>query len=333
MTTLANFVASLRPEWGRDSMLDDLNTTIVEIENTTIPMCETMSRSMVGPFRSKEMAGMAKDYASELGTRRSMVEHITSVLKNAVEHLTHIADVSNKIFTEPNIVTAAFTYKKATVIRYIETIKFVSDYTRMLLQYAAVCETALADHGTTIHGTFSPAEQKYINSRFASFMQACKSINVKKDNFSKTLDKIPNTVVSENNETVLRAAKGHSEVDPFEMGFLPIFMNPFYHAAMAIAEWQANRYKRATDELAALQLRMANLDKLRNGTNDTVLQAQIKATEKQISDARYNLMKLHKKYNLANESAGHRLIPIAESAFSVIDSTIYTMDQILGVDV
>ena len=55
MTTLSNFVASLRPEWGRDSMLDDLNTTIVEIENTTIPMCETVTRSMVGPFRSKEM--------------------------------------------------------------------------------------------------------------------------------------------------------------------------------------------------------------------------------------------------------------------------------------
>ena len=330
MTTLSNFVASLRPEWGRDSMLDDLNTTIVEIENTTIPMCETVTRSMVGPFRSKEMVSMVKDYASELNTRRSMVEHIADVLKNAVEHLSHIADVSSKVFTEPNIVTAAFTYKKATVIRYIETVKFVSDYTRMLLQYAAVCETALADGGTSIHGTFSPAEQKYINSRFACFTQACKSIDVKKDNFTKMLDKVPNTVVSENNESVLRAAKGNDEIDPFEMGLLPIFMNPFYHAAMAIAEWQANRYKRATDELAALQLRMANLDKLRNGTNDTALQAQIKATEKQISDARYNLMKLNKKYNLANESAGYQLVLLAESAFSVVDATIYTMNQVLG---
>ena len=75
---------------------------------------------------------------------------------------------------------------------------------------------------------------------------------------------------------------------------------------------------------------MANLDKLRNGTNDTALQAQIKATEKQISDARYNLMKLNKKYNLANESASYQLVLLAESAFSVVDATIYTMNQVLG---
>ena len=329
MSTLSKFVASLRPEWGRDSMMDDINTTIVEIDSTTIPMCETFTRSMSGPLRSKEMVSLAKDYTSEVGTRRSMVEHITEVLRLAVEHLQYICNISNKVFVEPNIVTAAFTYKKATVIRYIETIKFVSDYTRMLLQYAAVCETSMADDGTSINGTFSPVEVRYINSRFPAFIMACKSIGLKKNDFAKALDKIPNTVVSENNEAVLKAAKGSGETDPFEMGFLPIFINPFYHAAMAIAEWQANRYKRATDELTALQLRMANLEKLRNGTNDTALQAQIKATEKQISDARYNLAKLNKKYGLAQESE-YRVRLLCESAFSVADAAIYDLDDYLG---
>ena len=51
MSTLSKFVASLRPEWGRDSMMDDINTNIVEIDSTSIRMCERFSRSLSDVLR------------------------------------------------------------------------------------------------------------------------------------------------------------------------------------------------------------------------------------------------------------------------------------------
>ena len=322
------YITSLRPEWGRDSMVEDLNTTVNEIRNTTIPMLNTYVRSSVGPFRSPQMVNMAKDFSSAMRSKRHMFEVLTDVMAKCVDNLDYITDIHGKIFTEPNIVTAAFTFKKAMVVRYVEVVKFASDYTRMLLQYAAVCETAHADRSAGVTEAFTPADINYINSRWVAFYETCVKLDLKKDEFSKRVDRAPNTVVNEVNENVLRSAKG-DDVDPLELGLLPIYINPFYHISMAVAEWQANRYSQAVDELNALQLRIANLEKLANNVNDTHLQSQIRICEKKIAEKRYKIAMMNKKYGLSAESITVHPA-LGHMAMSVTDTAIYKADGLTG---
>lgn len=323
------YITSLRPEWGRDSMVEDLNTTVAEIRSTTIPMLRTFTQSTVGTFHSPEMVRMSKEFADAMRSKRPMFAVLTDVMEKCIDNLEYIIDIHGKIFTEPNIVTAAFTFKKATVIRYVEVVKFASDYTRMLLQYAAVCETAKADASAGVSEAFTPADISYINSRWVSFYETCVKLDIKKDDFSKRLDRAPNTVVNDVNENVLRSAKGN-DVDPIELGLLPIYMNPFYHISMAVAEWQANRYSQAIDELNALQLRVANLEKLSKNVNDTSLQNQIKITEKKIADRRYKIAMLNKKYGITAESLTTHGV-LSTMAMSVMDNRVYAARSVVGV--
>ena len=308
MSAFMDFVNSLRPDWDRESMEDDLNLIVTEISNVTIPMCEKFSRVLVGELKSVDGRSMTEQYRDVVRTKQPMVAHITQVLTNAMDCLLKLLDLNRKVFTEATVTSAAMSFKKATIVRYIETVQFASDYTRMLVHYLSVCETTVADNNVKIDSTFTKADIDYIKSRFVSFCEVCERINVKREDFAKKIDKIPNTPINPQNESVLRNIRGDKEVDPLSLGFLPIYINPFYHIAMGLANYQANRYRNATNELRALELRLANLEKLSQGTNDTQLQSEIKSTERLISDARYEIAKMNKKYGLNAESASPMLI-------------------------
>lgn len=331
MSSFFDFINTLRPDWKREEMEDDLNLLITEITNITIPMCEKFDHAVGKTLHSKEAHYFEKIYADTVGTKTKMIEHISEVMLNALECLNKLLELNRKIFTETTITSAAMSFKKASIIRYIESARFVSDYARMLLHYLSVTETNVVEETIKVAGVFNHADITYLETRFLSFAETCKSINVGEGDFSKKVDRIPNAPVNDNNETVMRSTRGDNEVDPMNLCFLPIYLNPFYHLSMGIANYQANRYKDAVNELKVLELRLANLSKLRESTHDTQLEEEIKVAERQISDARYEVTRLNKKYGIAAESgtAGFPYF-LRDKVMPIFDHRVYHIQDVLN---
>ena len=64
---------------------------------------------------------------------------------------------------------------------------------------------------------------------------------------------------------------------------------------MAVAEWQAERYNQAVDELELVRLRRMRLEKQANGQSDAALEKEIDYMERRIQGLEAKIAKMEKQ--------------------------------------
>jgi hypothetical protein len=173
----------------------------------------------------------------------------------------------------------------------------VSRFSRKFLLYVFVCETAqYEDGGTTITDSLSPAEIEYIKANFVTYCTALNAVCNQPQTVRKMLEDVPDIVISSENVGALSSTLGEAKLDPMNMKLIPIWLNPIYHVGMFVAEWQADRYKAAKEELRLVQLRKLNLEKVSQGKPDAHVQKEIAYLETRIQGMNYKIAKMEAKH-------------------------------------
>lgn len=294
---IQQFVSSLLPTFGKDRVVEDCRLTRTELKDFTIPAYQA-ALPLLGKweFKSVAMEGFIGTFGRMVKTsgRSNIVTGIHDCFKPILDNLDAIEEMVDKTYNE-EVAGMGLTYLKANLLQLVETIAFVSKFARKFLIYAYVAETAeYAEGDTKLSESLTPAEIEWITANFVSF---CTALNIASGNPSdmrKQLNDIPDVVVTSENAGTLSATLGEAKIDPFQMKLIPVWLNPIYHIGMFVAEWQADRYKAAKEEVKLLQLRKLNLEKLSNGKPDAHVQREIKYLESRIQGINYKIAKMEK---------------------------------------
>lgn len=292
---IAKYLSSLLPSFGRDQVLEDIRITHAEIKEFTQPSYESAAQLFKSwKFKSKVLEAQIATFGRMVPSagRENIVGVIAKSWKPILENLDDVKDMVQRTYGE-EVGGLGLTYLKANLLQFTECCAFVSKYARKLLVYIYVCETAEYEEGSTkVAESLTPAEMEWIAVNFVSF---CTALNIASGNpvqVKKQMADIPDIVVTSENAETLPATIGERKTDPFKMKLIPIVMNPIYHVGMFVAEWQANRYKAAKEEVKLLELRRLNLEKLHAGKPDAHVQKEIAYMEGRIQKLNYQIAKM-----------------------------------------
>ena len=250
-------------------------------------------------FKAKEVIAFSKTFNKFAGgSSNRFVETILDALKNSTVILDALYKKSEELYADQEA-TLGLTFEKISYLRLLGAISFTNDFSRKLLNYIFILETANADESFQLKGSLSPAEIATLESGFINFSIACGILNTPFEEIQSKLGDLPDAVYSESVEKTLQSTLGPSKIDP--LGFrnftVPFdisvkWANPFYWVGVVIADIQVASYKAAKEELSLIQLRKLNLEKIYAKTPDPRLQVQIEALTNRVAALNYSIEKL-----------------------------------------
>ena len=290
-----NFLESLLPSIKKSRIEEEMRLCRAEITEHTAPAYKS-AEELLGKwkFKSPDLQPHLEMFNRMVKTKGNFVTTVEASWKDIIENLDYVEEQIAKTYNE-EMASAGYTYLKANLLQMSSAYAFVSKFARKFLIYIYICETAMYEESNTILSeSLSPAEIEWIKANFISFCTAFNIVSGKPQQIQKEFANIPDIIITEDNVHTLGATIGAAKLDPFQMGLIPIWMNPIYHIGMFVAEWQADRYKAAKEEVKLIQLRKLNLEKLSEGKPDARIQKEIAYMETRIQGINYKIEKMEK---------------------------------------
>lgn len=294
-----NFIVSLFPTFKRDDILDAAIGTRKSIMEHSLTAYESADQVWgKTPFTSKEIKGLEKQYKSEVGisTRQSMIGDILFALQNSLKVLDYVVQKGKVIYSD-NEASAGLTFQKATILRVVSVSDFVNKYSLDLLNYIHVCETKDTDAGKDIEG-ISKAEEEMVISQFMDFCVAIRVLKVNMESLEKALAELPDATVSDLTEKTFISTMGAKKIDPLNLRGFSVRKNPIFIFGMLEAEKQEKKYKAKKEMLELIQLRLMNLQKIRDKKQDASLDKEIEYYQSRVTGLNHEIEKMNKEYGL-----------------------------------
>lgn len=295
---ISKYLKSLLPSFGRAEVEEDIRITRAEIKEFTQPAYTQAAQMFRGwKFKSKVLEPQFDTFGRMVkqSSGHNPVETIAAAWPLVLENL----ESAEKLVTAhvgDTVAGAGLTYLKANLLQFVEACAFTSKFARKFLNYVYVCETSEYDEGgASVAESLAPAEIEWIKANFVTFCQAFNIVTGQPQKIRSQLENIPDIEVTEQNASHLAVTQG-SKVDPMHMGLIPVWMNPIYHVGMFVAEWQADRYKQAKEELKLVELRKLNLEKLAAGKPDAAVQKEIQYLESRVEGLAFKIQKMEQAH-------------------------------------
>ena len=164
MSKILEFVKDLLPKINKSRLQEDLNITRNEFQNIVIP-----SYAAAAPTLTKLTSPKAADFERQWATfakgakRGPLIASIQNQLEGIIPTLELMEKLVDKEF-EVEILVAALTVQKATMIRLLEITSFISTYSLRFLNYIYIQELqATVGPDKEIESRMSPAETNLIS--------------------------------------------------------------------------------------------------------------------------------------------------------------------------
>lgn len=304
---ITDYLASLLPTFDKNRVVDDVRATREELDDVTIPAYEQAvkvlgNRKLVNPQLVDLQDAFNRIFPGASGNFIAIIE---KYLKPTLKNLKELEDVVEKTYNN-EVAGLGLSYRKANLLQLIEGYAFATRYARKLLNFAYVAETASLEAKAEgaeqsvldkIAEQLVPADLEYLKKHIVYFSQVyavCAGLGKAKD-VVKAIEEIPDVIVTKDNAETLTATMGVDKVDPFRMGFIPVWLNPVYHIGMLVTEWQVARYKAAQEELRVLNLRKLKLEKQLDDKYDAKVDQQAKYMQQRVDELEYKIAKMEKR--------------------------------------
>lgn len=296
------FFKSLLPSFSKDTVLEDCRITKGEIRETVKPAYDEAAKLMKNwKFKSPEVERLAKDFGQFVNrTHGNIVVTLEQKIPAVLENLDEVEELIKQTYAD-EVAAGGITYLKAQLLQFVEGASFFAKYSRALLNFIYVHESApyvqeSDEQYDAVQESLIPAEVAYIQNNFQSFCVVLNALSGSSGDIKKQLAEVPDIVITDDNAKTLPHSVGQAKLDPLKFGFIPVFLNPIYHVRIAIAEWQIEQYKLAQRELQMLQMRKLNLEKLVQNQPNPVLQQKIGEAERAIHGLKAKIAKMEKDY-------------------------------------
>jgi len=319
--SILNYIRKLLPSFKKDRVIEDARIIRTELETVSIASYKEAEKVFTKwDFKSKEMQDYIKIFnrniksSSAFGNKDNIVVSIRKGLEALlVSH--ELVEEKLQKYLEEDIIADGITCLKANLIQCLEGISFVSKYSYKFLNFIYVAETAevtnyddliddknykpgSGNSKSYISDNFSPADLAYLENSFVPFCITFGALTKTKAEFEKIIDKIPDIVITSSNSDAISSTIDKDKLSPFALNGLiqgpnpSVFDNPIYHFALMVAEYQANRYKESKESKKVLELRLLNLEMIKQKNPDAKLQKEIEYIQSRIQGFDYKIKKM-----------------------------------------
>lgn len=293
------YLTSLLPSFSKERVMEDCRLTRSEIKDISLPLYETASKAFKGhKFQNEEVQNMQAVFGRMVkGHSGGLIDGVLSALKQSLENLDEVEKLIDQVYNE-EVAGAGLTYLKAHLLQFTEWTSFESKYSRKLLIYVLILESAqYPDSGSVLSESLEPAEVEWVKNNFVHFCTAVNVVAQPTAKLKSSLATVPDIAITKDNVHTLKTTMGESKIDPFSVGLIPIWLNPIYHVRMAIAEWRADRYQATKEEKKLIELRILNLKRAQDGKPDAGIQKEIEYSERRLANINYRIEKQERMKN------------------------------------
>ena len=189
---IVQFVRNLFNMMSRDKLLEDIRGLIKIEKEAVIPALEQVSSELGTKFSHPKLKSLDESGRKYIGNKvkgakGSIIDIALVANKNAIDVLEFLYQLAETKFGD-QIMRDGITYSKASVLRYIEVVHFITDYSMRFLRWAIVCETvATYPDADRPEQVFSPADLKWLELNLEPFFEAIKLCSIDlKTSFFKT---------------------------------------------------------------------------------------------------------------------------------------------------
>jgi hypothetical protein len=299
---ILDYIASLVPNFDKQRILNNVAALQTELGSTTLKSYEEAGNL----FKAKKLKSSWNNefdknfHATIHGDRNeNFVLAIANILKTVPAKLGFLESLIASDFSK-DVTRDALTYKKATVLKYLELVQFVQDYGNRLLIKVMALETDANDPGDKSNPSLDNAPmaiRNWMAKNERAFLDALAVLSMPLAEVKEKIESIPDiNAVPENAGIVSETVGGH-RIDPLGLGFIvTTWMNPIFHVRMAFAEWQVERYKAKQEEKKMLEFRLLALQESYEKKKDPKLQQVIEYTDGRLQSLNRKLSEIESEY-------------------------------------
>lgn len=292
-----DYVASLASGLIEKQRIKGMMSTARSYIDKTIPSYQSAAEFFhESRFASKDANDFQHQFTASITskTRGNFVQVVYASLMTAEKHYDKLSKVVDQSF-KSDIAKDSLTFHKVAIMQHLEAITFLNEYSNRLLMWLYDVETTAA--GVTNHmKDVPPAEIKWLKERKEDYFTVIRLFQKTAEDFSKSLEDIPDVVVNEENEATIKITQGISGADPFRMGFIGRIVNPILHIRKMWDEANVREYQETVDYARAMELKLLYLKQARSGETDEKLEQDIKFIEGEIQRTHQAIQKWEEQY-------------------------------------
>lgn len=292
---ILDYFKTLIPSLEKRSILEDINNSIGELKTSTLPILKNSQKPMgldTYRFKSDQIDAFNKKFKKDNGAnlKGNFVAGLYFTALRIEENAPLVIKLVEKMF-ENGLIAGAITYRKASLLKYVEAISFFQRYARKLIHYTYILETASVGDSNSLIDALNEGEVNWLKANEDGFIATIKALSMKSALFVESLEETPDVVINPDNiNTVNLMSEG--KTDPFKMNFINVKMNPIYHIRLRIAEYQHSKYEAALQERKAIELRVLHLQNKLEGKLDPKVEEQIQYNEARLEKLNYKIKKM-----------------------------------------
>lgn len=287
------FIKKLTPNFERSRILEDIGQQKEYLNDTLIPNLKNAAKLHAGQSMhsewGKEFVGTFNyalpEYRSR-GVFQGLAEYFVKISVALQQIENQVPDLFNA-----DVTVETLTYQKATILKYLESSRFLAKYSSRALSMLLTAETAASlkkDEKSAFEAQFTKWEKDWIAAANQQYIDTLRALNKNPRDIISAVQQIPEITVSEGKEKVLNQTVGQQKLDPLRLGFLSPASSPIYTLRMYITEWQHENYKAGVEEARVLELKVLELKNALEGKEDA-------RTEKALEYTKGRLDKLNAK--------------------------------------
>ncbi len=281
--SVISFVQGLLPNFDRSRILEDIGQQREYIEDTLLPNLRNAAKVTGNKLQSPYGLSFEGTVAYALpayksrGTFNALAEFLSKV--NATIELLEklIPDMFN-----PDVTKETLSYQKASVLKYLDSSRFIATYASNALSAVLTAEAAVAlqrDSEAAFSEQFTKYEQDYLHANQQRFTDTLRILDRAPRDIVRSIEQIPDVTVDANKEKILNQTVGLNKLDPLKLGFIPSEMNPIYTLQRFYVEFKHNLYKAGVEESRVLELKIQDLKCALDGREDVRLQKGLDYTK------------------------------------------------------
>lgn len=290
----SDFVDSLSTSSTKSKIVNDLIAARDEFNNHVEPCYKTF-QSQFGnyEFKAPQLRAINERFLEDFSVK-SRDNFIITSYKKALTYTSDKIDMVMAMLEDnltADIMRDALTLKQVNLLQLSEIISFVVRFSRRMLNYVVSVETSYVGGGSEMSSSMKPAEVNWIQKNIPYYIQALNILSTDRGKATEILDRVPDVLLQRGKVDDSVRLAGPTG-DPFQLKFIPVVLNPFYHVGMRIAEYQAARYHEAKHEQQVIAAKILYLRSKLDGREDAKRESIIERYEDLLSRMTYKLHQL-----------------------------------------
>lgn len=280
------FLKNIMPSFGKKDVREKIRLVLSKITEIAQPSAESTFADL---DERKPKSAFFKTFLRELLSESTAAvrNHVSpyklvlmTALNNGQKLMTLIESYVDKNVPS-TIHIEGTTYQTGSVLRLIELLDFLADYTLRNLNFIVASETEIEAFDKPDMNPSTPFELKWLLANRDSYFKVMFLLAKDPKTIMAMIDSLPEIAMGDVDQENIPALAG-AQGDPLQLGIIPGASWIFHKIGITLVNYELDRYDRALKDKRVIEMRLESLRNRRNGNPDAAIETVIDGYDREL---------------------------------------------------